>query len=156
MTTSRMSVYFTDTGTSLRRERPCTPPRHHITPRRQNLRGCRNTVGNLVEFFLGQKSLSRASRHWHMREEERCLIEFEISNSTISTVFCQPLRIGDSEFLGDSLPASVKKQLLRIRIQVGKSALKTPNPGLDCGFRCRIAGQGLAQKECLFHRRRYE
>ena len=46
------------------------------------------------------------------------------------------------------VPVSVKKSLLWIRKQVGKSAFKTPNQGLDCSFCCWIAWPRLAQKEC--------
>ena len=34
-------------------------------------------------------------------------------------------------------------------------ASKTPNQGLDNSLCCWTAGQGLVQKECLFHRHRY-
>ena len=37
------------------------------------------------------------------------------------------------------VPVSVKKKFLRIRMQVGKSALKTPNLGQDCSFGCWVA-----------------
>ena len=57
------------------------------------MRGWQNTVGNLVEFLLGQTSLSQSSTYWHMRETQRGTffkIEFEISNSTISTCSILP------------------------------------------------------------------
>ena len=43
--------------------------------------------------LLAQNSLSQASIYWYMREQKwgTGFIEFEISNSTISTVFLQPL-----------------------------------------------------------------
>ena len=33
---------------------------------------------------------------------------------------------------------------------VGMLAFRAPKQGLESGFRCWIAGQGLAQKECVF------
>ena len=47
------------------------------------------------------------------------------------------------------LPVSVNQTLLRRRTQVGKSDLKAPNQGLDCGFCCWVAWPRLAEKECF-------
>ena len=48
------------------------------------------------------------------------------------------------------MAVSVKNTLLWIRRQVGKSAFKGPNRGLESSFCCQVAGQGLAQTECFF------
>ena len=48
-----------------------------------------------------------------------------------------------------------EKTLLRRRIHVKLLASKTPNQGLESSFCCWTAGQGLVQKECLFHRHQY-
>ena len=53
------------------------------------------------------------------------------------------------------LSVSVKKTLLQKMIQVGISVFRAPNQGLESSFCCWTAGQGLAQKECYFHRHRY-
>ena len=56
------------------------------------LKGWQNTVGNLIELFVCSEKPITASFCWHMRETQgNCFIEFEIPNSTISTVFRQPL-----------------------------------------------------------------
>ena len=53
------------------------------------------------------------------------------------------------------LPASVKKTLLRKTIHVEILAFRASNQGLDCSF-CRwVAGHGLAEKNCVFHRHRH-
>ena len=44
----------------------------------------------------------------------------------------------DRSSTSTGIPVSEKK-LLRIRRQVGRSALKTPNLGLDCSFFCQVA-----------------
>ena len=49
-----------------------------------------------------------------------------------------------------------EKTLLRRRIHVKLLVSRTPNRGLESSFCCWTAGQGLAQKECLFHRHQYE
>ena len=49
-----------------------------------------------------------------------------------------------------------KQQLLRIRRQVGNSASRTPNLGLDCSLCCWVAWPRLKLKECfMFPRHRY-
>ena len=48
------------------------------------------------------------------------------------------------------LPVSVKRTLLRIRRQVGTSALKAPHLGLDCSFCCWVAGPRLTQRGSFF------
>ena len=59
------------------------------------MRGWWTTVGDLIEFSRVAETTSRASMYWHMRNTEGYgFIEFEISKSTISTVFCQPLMVG--------------------------------------------------------------
>ena len=42
------------------------------------------------------------------------------------------------------------------RRQVGISAFKTPNQGLESSFCCCFAGQRISEKECFFHRHRYD
>ena len=46
------------------------------------MRGCRNTVGNLIEFVRLKQKLSWASVYWYMHEQTEGygFIEFEISN----------------------------------------------------------------------------
>ena len=48
------------------------------------------------------------------------------------------------------------KTLLGRRRPLGRWPLRAPDQGLESTFCCRVAGQGLAQKECLFHRHRYD
>ena len=50
------------------------------------LRGWLNTVGNLIELFSCQNSLSRASTYWYMRENQRGTVS---SNSRFRTVLFQ-------------------------------------------------------------------
>ena len=45
------------------------------------------------------------------------------------------------------VPVSVKKTLLRRGVHIGRFALRAPNQGLESSFCCRIAGQGLVQKD---------
>ena len=47
----------------------------------------------------------------------------------------------------DRATGDCEKTLLRIRRQVGASAFRRPNRGLDCSFCCWTAGQVFAQKE---------
>ena len=56
-------------------------------------RGWRTTAGNLIDILWLTKSNHEPQCTGHMPETQRGygLIEFEISNSTISTVFRQPL-----------------------------------------------------------------
>ena len=54
------------------------------------------------------------------------------------------------------LPASAKETLPRRRTHIGTSAFGAPNQVLESSFCCWTAGQGLAQKECCFHRYWYE
>ena len=42
-----------------------------------------------------------------------------------------------------------EKPLLQMRRQVGQSALRALNLGLDCSFCCWVAGPRLTQKECF-------
>ena len=60
------------------------------------------------------------------------------------------------QMLPSFLPVSVNKHSSGEKTHVGKSASKAPNQGLKSNFCCRTAGQGLAQKECRFHRHRWQ
>ena len=59
------------------------------------VRGWRNTVGNLIEFFLSQKPIAGLILLvYSLKPEGYGFIEFEIPNSTTSTVFRRPLSKG--------------------------------------------------------------
>ena len=63
-------------------------------PASTRTRGWRKTVGNLIEMFWLNKNLSRASIYWYVREQKKGagFVKFEISSSTTSTAFGQPLK----------------------------------------------------------------